>query len=76
MRVVHDARVTGVDFKDFAEADGFEHIEFHRGLFYEQELEQSKKGVRGQNALEDTFVSVHQSGTATHGQRSRGQCNC
>ena len=38
MRVVHDARVTGVDFKDFAEADGFEHIEFHCGLFYEQEL--------------------------------------
>jgi len=38
MRVVHDARVTGVDSKDFAEADGFEHIEFHCGLFYEQEL--------------------------------------
>lgn len=38
MRLVHGARVTGVDFKDFAGAAGFEHIEFHCGLFYEQEL--------------------------------------
>ena len=38
MRLVHGARVTGVDFKDFAGADGFENIEFHCGVLREQEL--------------------------------------
>ena len=38
MRLVHDARVTGVDFKDFEGVDGFEHIDFHCGLFYEQDF--------------------------------------
>ena len=42
MRRLHDARVTGVDFKDFAGAEGFEHIEFHCGLFYEQELDEKR----------------------------------
>ncbi len=38
MRVAHAARVTGVDFKDFNGADGFDHIEFHCGVLCEQEL--------------------------------------
>jgi 2-polyprenyl-3-methyl-5-hydroxy-6-metoxy-1,4-benzoquinol methylase len=38
MRVVHGARATGVDFKGFEGADGFEHIDFHRGVLSEQKL--------------------------------------
>ncbi len=42
MRLVHGARVTGVDFKDFEGADGFEHIDFHCGLFYEQDFPEGR----------------------------------
>jgi SAM-dependent methyltransferase len=38
MRDRHGARVSGVDFKDFSGAEGFEEIDFHCGVFYEQEL--------------------------------------
>jgi SAM-dependent methyltransferase len=38
MRLAHGARVTGVDFKDFEGADGFENIDFHCGVLCEQEL--------------------------------------
>jgi SAM-dependent methyltransferase len=38
MRLAHGARVTGVDFKDFEGADGFEHIDFHCGVLCEQKL--------------------------------------
>jgi SAM-dependent methyltransferase len=34
----HGARVTGVDFKDLSHLPGFERLEFHCGLFYEQDL--------------------------------------
>jgi SAM-dependent methyltransferase len=42
MRAVNGGRVTGVDFKDFAGAEGFEHIDFHCGVLYEQDLGRSR----------------------------------
>jgi SAM-dependent methyltransferase len=36
------AKVTGVDFKDLSHLPGFEQLEFHCGLFYEQELADSR----------------------------------
>lgn len=38
LRALQGVRVTGVDFKDLSRLPGFEHIEFHCGLFYEQAL--------------------------------------
>jgi SAM-dependent methyltransferase len=38
MRDRYGAQVTGVDFKDLSHLPGFDQIEFHCGLFYEQEL--------------------------------------
>ncbi len=34
LRSLHEVRVAGVDFIDLSQLPGFEHIEFHRGLFY------------------------------------------
>jgi SAM-dependent methyltransferase len=42
VRTLHGAVVTGVDFKDMSRCPGFEEIEFHCGLFYEQALEQDR----------------------------------
>ena len=42
MRAVHGARVTGVDFKDLRAHSGLRDVEFHCGLFYEQQLEENR----------------------------------
>jgi SAM-dependent methyltransferase len=42
VRTLYGAAVTGVDFKDMSHCPGFEEIEFHCGLFYEQALEQDR----------------------------------
>jgi SAM-dependent methyltransferase len=36
MRRRYGARITGVDFKDLSKLPGFDELEFHCGLFYEQ----------------------------------------
>jgi 2-polyprenyl-3-methyl-5-hydroxy-6-metoxy-1,4-benzoquinol methylase len=38
MRALYGAKVTGVDFKDLSHRPVFENIEFHCGLFYEQDI--------------------------------------
>jgi len=38
IHALYGVRVTGVDFKDLSHYPGFEKIEFHCGLFYEQEI--------------------------------------
>ena len=38
MREKYSVQPAGVDFKDCSYFEGFEHIDFHHGLFYEQDL--------------------------------------
>ena len=38
VRNVYGSKVTGVDFKDLSTYPGFDNIQFHCGLFYEQDL--------------------------------------
>lgn len=38
MRALFGPNLTGVDFKDLSDRAGFDQIEFHCGLFYDQEL--------------------------------------
>lgn len=38
LRDRYEARVTGVDFKDLSHLPGFDRIDFHCGLFYEQDV--------------------------------------
>ena len=38
MRQRYGARVTGVDFKDLSHLSGFDQLDFHCGLFYEQDF--------------------------------------
>ena len=38
IRALYGAKLTGVDFEDLSHRPGFEQIEFHCGLFYEQKI--------------------------------------
>lgn len=42
VHTLYGAAVTGVDFKDMSHCPGFEEIDFHCGLFYEQALEDER----------------------------------
>ena len=37
----YDCRISGVDFKEGLDYPGFDQIDFHEGLFYEQDLQES-----------------------------------
>lgn len=42
MRERYGAKISGVDFKDLSHLPGFDQIEFHCGLFYEQDLAEQR----------------------------------
>lgn len=41
----HNCKISGVDFKDGLNYPGFEKIDFHEGLFYEQKFEAESKDI-------------------------------
>lgn len=45
MNKKYDCKISGVDFKDGLSFPGFEKIDFHEGLFYEQNIEAESKDI-------------------------------
>ncbi len=60
MRQQYGSRITGVDFKDLSRLPGFDQIDFHCGLFYEQEFgEQRFDLVTMWHFLEHDYDPMH-----------------
>ena len=60
LRQRYGPNITGVDFKDLSRLPGFDQIDFHCGLFYEQELDENRFDlVTMWHFLEHDYAPLH-----------------